>query len=309
WEDNASPARHQEMEIDRHMHLVFDLFVDPPQGFDPMAEKGTDKSGWKNMQKMTEEQLRAWHAAYGPKNEAFRKANLQGKELISWKYQRYIKNYLRCVKGVDENVGRLLDYLKEAGLDKNTVVFYSSDQGFYLGDHGWYDKRWMYEESLKMPLIVRWPGVTEPGSRNTDLVQNLDYAETFLDIANTEIPDDMQGRSLVPLLKGDTPQDWRKSIYYHYFEYPSVHMVARHNGVRTDRYKLMHYYQFDEWEFYDLDNDPDEISNEYGNPNYADEIAKLKAELKSLEQQYGDDTDMSVMPKEWRQKFRPNGAE
>ena len=201
-------------------------------------------------------------------------------------------------------MGQLMDYLKENDLEENTIVIYSSDQGFYLGDHGWFDKRWMYEESLKMPLIVKWPGVAKPGSINTDLVQNLDYAETFLDAAGAEVPADMQGRSLVPLLKGKTPADWRKSIYYHYYEYPSVHMVARHNGIRNDRYKLIQFYQFGEWEFYDLEKDPDELQNEYANPDYADVIVSLKVDLEKLRQQYNDNSDMQEMSKEWQTEVR-----
>ena len=237
WEDNAPPARHQELEVDRHMDLNFDLFVDltPDFAFEP-SQKRQDRSAYANMQRMTPEQLKAWRDAYGPKDEAFHKASLHGDDLVRWKFQRYAKNYLRCIKGVDESVGRLRETLKELGLDENTVVIYSSDQGFFVGHHGWYDKRWMYEESLKMPLIAAWPGVTKPGSRDTHLVQNLDYAETFLDIAGAPIPADMQGASLVPLLKGQNPPDWRKSIYYHYYEYPSVHMVPRHYGIRTERY-------------------------------------------------------------------------
>jgi arylsulfatase A-like enzyme len=200
-------------------------------------------------------------------------------------------------------------YLNEAGLAENTIVIYSSDQGFYLGDHGWYDKRWMYEESLKMPLIVKWPGVTEPGSLNTDLVQNLDYAETFLDVAKTAIPEDMQGRSLVPLLKGATPKDWRKSIYYHYFEFPSVHMVAKQYGIRTERFKLIRFYQFDEWEFYDLEKDPSELKNEYANPIYQAEIAQLKQELTQRRRNIGDNSDVSVMPADWQRKFRSGAKE
>ena len=183
-------------------------------------------------------------------------------------------------------------------------MIYSSDQGFYLGDHGWYDKRWMYEESLKMPFIAKWPGVTKAGSTNEDLIQNLDYAETFLEMAGAGVPADMQGRSLVPLLQGDTPDDWRKSIYYHYYEYPSVHMVPRHNGVRTERYKLMHFYQFDEWEFYDLTSDPDELTNRYDDPKYADQVADLKQQLDDLIKFYDDDSEMSVMPAAWQSKYR-----
>ena len=302
WEDNASPARFQEMEIDRHLHLLCDCFGPEPEGFDVNTAK-TDRSGYKNKLRMTDEQRKTWDAAFDPKNEALLKANLTGDDLIRWKYNRYIRNYLRCIKGVDESVGRMMDYLKEAGLEDNTIVVYSSDQGFYLGDHGWYDKRWMYEESLLMPLIVKWPGVTK-GTVNTDLVQNLDYAETFLDLAGAEIPADMQGRSLVPVLKGETPDDWRESIYYHYYEYPSVHMVARHNGIRTQRYKLIHFYQFDEWELYDLEKDPDELTNLYGKPEYADLAGELKRDLVELREHYGDNTDTSVKPAEWQKQYR-----
>jgi arylsulfatase A-like enzyme len=309
YKGKASPAPHQEMEIDRHMHLGYDLFVTPYltiyEKLGMPAPKATDRSGIRNMQKFTPEQRKAWDAAYEPKNSAFRAAKLSDKELVRWKYQRYMKDYLRCIKGVDESVGRLTAYLKESGLDKNTIVIYCSDQGFYLGDHGWYDKRWMYEESLKMPFIVRWPGVTKAGSVNADLIQNLDYAETFLDIAGAAIPDDMQGASLVPLLKGQTPADWRDAIYYHYHEYPSVHMVARHNGIRTDRYKLIRFYQFDEWEFYDLAKDPDENTNEYANAEYAPTIERMKKELARLSKHYKDNSDMRVMPAEWQKKFRP----
>ena len=201
----------------------------------------------------------------------------------------------------------MVRFLKESGLDDNTIVIYSSDQGFYLGDHGWFDKRWMYEESLKMPLIVKWPGVTKPGSVNRHLVQNLDYAETFLDVAGAPVPADMQGKSLTPLLKGQSPSEWRKSIYYHYYEYPSVHMVAGHNGIRTDRYKLIRFYQFGEWEFYDLEKDPDELQNEYDNPDYADVIKTLTKDLEQLRQHYKDDSDMKVMPEKWQQQFREAG--
>ncbi len=312
YKDNASPARFQEMEIDRHMHLGYDLFVTPYLDIYKTVKapepKATDRSGFRNLQKMTAEQRAAWNAAYEPKNEAFRKADLTGKELVRWKYQRYIKNYLRCIRGVDDSVGRLTKYLDESGLDENTIVIYSSDQGFYLGDHGWYDKRWMYEESLLMPLIVKWPGVTKPRTVNQDLVQNLDYAETFLDIAGANTPSDMQGRSLVPLRKGEKPANWRSAIYYHYHEYPSVHMVARHYGIRTDRYKLIRFYQFDEWEFYDLEKDPDERENQYGNPEYTSIIDEMKSDLKQLRKRYQDDTDVSVQPVEWQQKFRPGKA-
>ena len=306
WEDNAPPARHQELEIDRHMDLNYDLFVDlTPEFSQPPTQKRQDRSAWHNMKRMSKEQLTKWRAAYGPKDEAFHKAKLKGKDLVRWKFQRYAKNYLRCVKGVDESIGRLQDTLKELGLDGNTVVIYSSDQGFYIGAHGWYDKRWMYEESLMMPFIVKWPGVTKPGSRNRNLIQNLDYAETFLEMAEAPIPSDMQGRSLVPLLKGQNPDDWRKSIYYHYYEYPSVHMVPRHYGIRTQRYKLMHFYQFgNEWELYDLKSDPDELTNLYGKPEHAKLQKRMKNRLAKLQKHYEDNSDISEKPDSWKAQMR-----
>lgn len=307
WEDNAPPARHQELEIDRHMDLNYDLFVDlTPDYTQEASQQKQDRSAWQNLKRFTPEQLKVWRDAWGPKDKAFHEANLSGKDLVRWKFQRYAKNYLRCVKGVDEGVGRLMDTLSELGLSENTIVIYSSDQGFYIGDHGWYDKRWMYEESLKMPFIVKWPGVAKPGSRDQHMIQNLDYASTFLDIAKAPIPADLQGVSLVPLLKGESPADWRKSIYYHYYEYPSVHMVPRQLGIRTERFKLISFYQFGEWEFYDLENDPDELTNQYNNPEYAEIIKGVKVQLDGLREQYEDDSDVSVMPEEWRKRVRPD---
>ena len=297
WKDNAPGARLQELEIDRHMDLNYDLFVDlTPEFNQPPSQLRQDRSAWHNMKRMSPEQLKVWRAHYAPRDEAFRKAKLSGKDLIRWKFQRYAKNYLRCVKGVDESVDRLQKELTRLGLDKNTIVIYSSDQGFYIGDHGWYDKRWMYEESLKMPLIVKWPGVIKPGSRETELVQNLDYAQTFLEIAGATQPKDMQGLSLVPLMKGERPEKWRSEIYYHYYEYPSVHMVPRHYGIRTKRHKLMHFYQFkNEWEMYDLNKDHDELSNLYGKKETMKLQNKLKQRLKNLQKSYEDESDMSVL--------------
>lgn len=305
WADNAPPARYQELEIDRHMHLNFDLFVDLTSDFDSKSVLGRfDRSAWVNMKRMTQSQMTTFRDAYAPRDKAFHDANLSGDDLVRWKYQRYAKNYLRCVKGVDESVGTLMDTLDELKLSENTVVIYSSDQGFYIGDHGWFDKRWMYDESLKMPLIVKWPGKTKPASHSDAMVQNLDYAETFLEMAGAEIPADMQGKSLVPLLKGESPKDWRESIYYHYYEYPSVHMVPRHYGVRNHQFKLMRFYQFDEWEFYDLENDPDELTNQYSNPEYANQIAQMKQELERLRELYQDNSDVSVKPEAWQQEIR-----
>jgi arylsulfatase A-like enzyme len=306
WEDKAPPARHQETSIIDYMHLNYDLFVDlTPDFTQGKPSKSEDPSSWRNMQRMSEEQMRVWRDAYGPKDVAFHAANLSGKDLLRWKYQRYAKNYLRTIKGVDESVGRLVATLDELGLSDNTIVIYSSDQGFFIGDHGWYDKRWMYEESLKMPFIIKWPNVITPGSRQQKMIQNIDYAETFLDIAQAAIPDDMQGRSLLPLLKGESVNDWRDSIYYHYYEYPSVHMVPKHNGIRTERYKLMHFYEFGEWEFYDLENDPEELNNLYGKSEFAELIETHKAKLVSLQDYYDDDSELPEMSEAWKLKMRP----
>lgn len=215
---------------------------------------------------------------------------LTGKDLVRWKYQTYIKDYLSCIDSVDENVGRVLDYLDKSGLADNTVVIYTSDQGFYLGDHGWYDKRWMYEESLRTPLVIRWPKHIKPGSVNKEIVLNLDFAETFLDLAGVKVPADMQGRSFAPMLEGKEIADWRQEMYYHYYEFPAVHMVARHYGVRTDRHKLIHFYQNNEWELFDLEKDPNELQSVYDDPAYADVVKDLKERIKSLQKQYQDDS-------------------
>ena len=307
WEDNAPPARHQELEIDRHMDINYDLFLDLTADYEGTpSQKRQDRSAWRNMKKMTKDQLTSWRAFYGPRDKAFHEANLSGKELVRWKFQRYAKNYLRCVRGVDDSVGKIQDTLKNLKLDDNTVVIYSSDQGFYIGDHGWYDKRWMYEESLMMPLIVKWPGVTKPDSRSVQMVQNLDYAQTFLEMAGAEIPSNMQGRSLVPILKNGKADDWRDSIYYHYYEYPSVHMIPRHYGIRTERYKLIHFYQFgNEWEMYDLKEDPDELTNIYGKADKKSLQKDLKEQLVAIRKFYDDNTDVSEKPDEWKNKVRP----
>lgn len=266
YANRASPAAEQGMTIANHLD-VGDLKLKAPSS-------------------MNAEQVEAWEAVYGPRNEAFHATNLEGDDLTRWKYQRYVKEYLRTVAGVDDNVGRLLDYLDSSGLADNTVVIYSSDQGWYLGEHGWYDKRWMYEESLIAPLLVRWPGHVEPGSVSNAMVSNLDFAATFLDLAGISVPADMQGNSLKPVLMGETPQDWRTSHYYHYYEYPGYHCVERHYGVRTEQYKLIYYYDRDEWELFDLDRDPRELNSVYADEAYADVVAELKAELASLRTHY-----------------------
>lgn len=258
----------QDMTIAKTMNLK-DLKLDPPAA-------------------LTAEQRKAWDAYYEPRNRKFLNAvvrgELSGRDLVSWKYQRYMHDYLACVASVDESVGRLLDYLKEAGLEENTIVAFSSDQGFYLGEHGWFDKRWIFEESLRTPLLVRWPGVTKPASVNDDLVSNLDFAETFLEAAGVEVPGEMQGRSLVPVLRGETPSDWREGLYYHYYEYPGPHAVRRHYGVVTDRYKLVYFYEpeVSYWELFDRKSDPRELKSVFGQAEYADAQKQLESELARL---------------------------
>jgi arylsulfatase A-like enzyme len=279
YEGRAGAARLQTMEIGQHLTWNNDLKV--------MPEEGTPEydSYMTNYGRMTPDQRAMWDAAYEPKNVALEAANLRGRDLVRWKYQRYIKDYLRCIASVDDSVGRVLRYLDASGLAENTVVIYSADQGFYLGEHGWFDKRWMFEESLKTPLLVRWPGVIKTGQENEELVSNIDFAETFLDIAGVDVPTDMQGRSLVPIFKGETPTDWRTSFYYHYYEGPPAsapHNVARHYGVATQRFKLIHYYVADEWELFDLEKDPLELDSRYGDPAYTDVQAQLLGELGRL---------------------------
>ena len=250
-------AHKQDMSISRTMRMGADLKVTP----------GSERAAW------------------------LKKHPLEGDALVRWKYQAYMQDYLGCIAGVDENIGRILAWLKEHDLEQNTVVMYSSDQGFYLGEHGWFDKRFMYEESFRMPLVAKWPGVIKPGRRNDDLVQNIDFAETFLDIAGAGIPDDMQGESLVPLLKDETPADWRKSLYYHYYEYPAVHSVRRHEGIFDGRHKLIRFYGLDvpngeEWELFDLTTDPAELTSIYDQSGQSRRIEELKAELDRLKKIY-----------------------
>ena len=284
YSGRAGPASRQEMSIARHFFPAYDLKITPP---DPQNEEDANNWAWAS-ERMTPAQRAAWDAVYDPRNEAFRAANLQGEERVRYYYQRYIKDYLRCIASVDDSVGRILDYLDESGLAENTLIIYSSDQGFFLGEHGWYDKRWMYEESLRMPFLARWPARIPPGTRVPQMIQNIDYAPTFLEAAGLEVPGEVQGESLTPLLEGRDPGDWRRSIYYHYYEFPAVHMVAKHYGVRTERYKLIHYYETDEWECFDLETDPGEMESVNADPEYAGIVAELKTELARLQALYGD---------------------
>ncbi|MBP61743.1 MAG: sulfatase [Planctomycetaceae bacterium] len=273
YNGRTSAASNQTMTISRHLN---------PNDLKLTAQHG-----------LTDEQRTAWDKSYGPKNKEFEAANLEGSDLVRWKYQRYVKDYLRCVDAVDDNVGRVLDYLEESGLADNTIVIYTSDQGWYLGEHGWFDKRWMYEESFRTPLIVRWPGKVKAGSTSNQMVMNLDFAETFLDVAGAEIPADMQGRSIKNILFGQIPADWRKSVYYHYYEFPGAHSVQKQYGVRTERYKLINFYEKKEWELFDLEKDPNELVSVHGRADYADVQKELEAELKRLRGQYKDDGNVA----------------
>ena len=286
YSGRGTAAREQEMKIDGHARWGHDfkLIVDP---------NGDTTEFYNDLKRMNPEQRANWMAAYESENQEFLKADLTGKELALWKFNRYIKDYLRSIKSVDDGVGELLDYLEAAGLDENTIVVYTSDQGFYLGEHGWFDKRFMYEESFRTPLLMRYPKEIKPGTKIDKLVQNLDFAPTFLDYAGVTVPAEMQGLSFRKLVSGRS-SEWRDAVYYTYYEYPSVHMVKRHYGVATDRYKLMHfYYDIDEWEMYDLQTDPSEMKNIYNDPEYKEVREMLHKRLEDLRKQYGDSDEMN----------------
>ena len=249
----------------------------------------------KELERFSPDQKTAWLNAYTPKNEAMKAQNLEGRDLALWKFNRYLKDYLRTIQSVDDSVGDVLDYLDQEGLTENTIVVYTSDQGFYLGEHGWFDKRFMYEESLRTPLLMRYPKEIPAESKVNALIQNLDFAPTFLDYAGVPIPEDIQGESFRNIVNQKT-ENGRDAIYYTYYEYPSVHMVKRHYGVRTERYKLMHfYYDIDEWELYDLEKDPTEMNNLYGQKEYEEVQKKMHLRLSELREKYGDSDTLDQM--------------
>ena len=293
YQGRTSSAHQQEMTIRDHINISTDLKVTPPVATTPLDKikeltpktKSIDPATFNEFGRMTRDQKKAWDEYYLPRNKKFQAKNLKGKDLLRWKYQAYLKDYIKCIKAMDDNVGRALDYLKKNNLEKDTIVIYSSDQGFYNGEHGWYDKRWMYEESLRNPLIVKWPKVTKPGTRCKEMVQNIDYAPTILEAAGIKTPKEVQGKSLLPLLKGKTPKDWRKSILYTYYG-KDIHAVISHRGVRNMRYKLIEFYTKGEWEFYDLHKDPLEMNSVYDNPKYEKIISDMKRELKKLMAEY-----------------------
>lgn len=277
-------AAAQEMSVIKDMDLTYDLKMLRPQVDTRLKSLYQTFLG-----RMDDEQRAKWDEFYEPIIADFYATPKEGKELAEWKYQRYMRDYLKTVASLDRNVGRLLDYLEENDMLDNTLIVYTSDQGFYMGEHGWFDKRFMYDESFRTPLVMMLPKGYKAKGDIDEIVQNIDYAPTFLEMAGVEVPEDMQGISLVPLLKGQYPKAWRDAIYYHYHEFPAEHMVKRHYGVTDGRYKLMHFYNdIDQWEMYDLEADPQEMNNLYGNPEYADLQKRMLGILKAKQIEYDD---------------------
>lgn len=309
YENRSKTLAENEMSIAKNFYWGHDMKF---HGKSEFPEEFLDGINNGEYARMTPAQKADWDAVYAPKNEKLiadiKSGTLKGDDITRWKYQRYVKDYLRCIRAVDENVGRVLKYLDDNGLSENTIVIYSSDQGFYLGEHGWYDKRWMFEESLKMPFLVRWPGVVPAGVRSKTLIQNIDYGPTFLDVAGVDVPKTMQGRSLVPVLKNPvaSPEGWRDSIYYAYFG-EGTHHVARHDGVRTEAHKLMYFPKTKEWNLFDLAKDPQEMVSVHGDPAYADVLAKMTAEYHAQRANYGVNSATIPLPrfdqKWWRERL------
>lgn len=241
--------------------------------------------------RMPEDAQHKWDSVYAQRIAEYRKGNLKGKALVSWKYQQYLRDYLATVVSVDESIGRLLNHLEKIGELDNTIIVYTSDQGFFLGEHGWFDKRFMYEECQRMPLVIRYPKAIKPGTVSSAICMNVDFAPTFLDFAGVKIPEDIQGKSLKPILEneGNVPADWRTVAYYHFYEYPAEHMVKRHYGIRTQDFKLIHFYNdIDEWEMYDMKKDPHELVNIYDDVEYREKREELMKLLEETQQQYQD---------------------
>ncbi|WP_339702773.1 sulfatase [Algoriphagus aquimarinus] len=298
YSGRTSPAGEAEMNILKHMGWSGDNKVFP-EVMDELRidEIGVDKRRFENeTSRFTASQKENFMRTYTKVNENFKLAypSMTEKDKMKWKYQRYMQDYLGTIQAVDENVGRLIDYLEANNMMENTIIVYTSDQGFYLGEHGWFDKRFVYDESFKTPLLVAWPGKTPPGVHSDELVQNLDFAQTFLDAAGVSAPSDMQGESLVPLLTGQ-PEKWtRDAVYYHYYEYPAEHMVNRHYAIVTKEYKLIHYYFVeDQWELIDRKKDPQELTNVYNDLAYAEIKQDLHIRLEKLREKYKDNTDLS----------------
>ncbi|PZV79633.1 arylsulfatase A-like enzyme [Algoriphagus aquaeductus] len=299
YSGRSSPASEAEMNILTHMgwsgdnklspEIIKKLGIADVGGYDSIRYKS-------EFARFTPAQAENFRKYYGPIEEEFVKNYplMTDEDKMRWKYQRYMQDYLGTIKAVDENVGRLLDYLEANNLMENTIIVYTSDQGFYLGEHGWYDKRFVYDESFKTPLLVAWPGKTQPGTRSDALVQNLDFAQTFLEAAGVPAPGEMQGESMIPLLTGNTEKWTRDEVYYHYYEYPAEHMVNRHYAIVTKEYKLIHYYFVeDEWELIDRIKDPQELKNVYNDPAYASVKKDLHTRLEALRVKYKDSAEIS----------------
>lgn len=287
-------AATQEMSIDKYLDLTYDLkmrnmpdsITPKNQLFDRISKAGAREGTYG---RMNADERKAWDLFYDSIQTDFNKQKLTGTDLVKWKYQRYVRDYLKTAKSLDDNVGRLMKYLEANKMLENTIIVYTSDQGFYMGEHGWFDKRFMYEESFSSPHIVRMPKKYNAHGHVDALLQNIDHAPTFLEIAGAKIPNDIQGKSYFSFLKGEKPKKWRKSLYYHYYEFPGEHAVKRHYGIRNDRYKLIHFYNdIDSWELYDLKSDPMEMNNLINNPEFESTIKILKKELKALQVQYDD---------------------
>jgi len=295
YETRSSAAKTQKMSIWKDMYLGYDLKLTKAENSTEIMD---DLGSW-FFDRMNEAQRKVWDRAYQAKNNEYHRNVPKGKDLARWKFRRYMQDYLGTIESVDESVGEILDYLDNNGLTENTIVIYTSDQGFYLGEHGWFDKRFMYEESLKIPLLIRYPKEISNRKVSDEMVLNLDFAPTFLDYAGVEIPDDIQGESMRELLQDETPADWRNEVYYHYYEYPAGgHDVKRHYGIRTQYYKLIHYYyDIDEWELFDLKNDPHELNNLYNDPEYSEVVSDLTKRLNELRKKYRDDNEKDFLPK------------
>ena len=290
FDDYANRSRTlatNEMEIDRHFDWAYDAKIRKDERGN-VTLPPPDRYGTPEYNRMNDDQKRIWDAHYGPRNveflEQFAAGKLTEEDVVRWKYRRYMRNYLGTVKAVDESVGRLLDYVDDQGLTEDTIVIYSSDQGFFLGEHGWYDKRWMFEESFRMPFLIRWPGQIAAGSKLDALIQNIDYAPTFLDAAGLEIPSEVQGMSMRPLFR-DPAAEWRSSLYYAYYEL-GEHAVPQHFGVRTDRYKLMYFPKSDEWNMFDLEKDPGEMASVHDDSAYSDTRDELTREFYRLRKRF-----------------------
>ena len=293
YSSRSSAAKDSDMRIE-NMFLTWDMKLRPEDIDEETGSGGSGKvSGLirdSYREWMNTDQRKLWESYYDSISTAYRNSNLKGKDLLEWKLQRYLEDYLGTILSVDESVGKILDYLDNNGLSENTIVVYTSDQGFYLGEHGWFDKRFMYEESLSMPLVIRYPQEIKGQQKLDEIILNLDFAPTFLDYAGIKVPKSMQGNSIRNLLSGKQKSKWRESMYYHYYEFPhGWHFVKKHYGIRTDRYKLIHFYDdIDAWEFYDLKNDPNEINNIYNNKNYKGEIDSAKRKLYKLQNEFKD---------------------